>query len=453
MSDADYHYRGFISYSQKDKAFARRLHKALEQFKLPGGKKLGRFFRDDDELGSAASLGDALESAIQQSEDLIVIASPHSAQSKWVNEEVLHFKKRQDPGKQVFAVVLNGTPNARAEKDECFVPALRYKVRPDGTLIAEADEPLAPDARKETFKRLVTKIAAGLEGLPFDDLWKREKRRARTRLLVSLGVIAAITAPLAVWGAMTTNLLEARTTELESLDTATQEQNFKDAYFAALQDRQWANNTPEDYMITRAQFDDGLDILLATDANGDGYQDYFARIELLDFCGAAGCLHEIMVYDEGVYRPVHRSNGGDLQVLSTTQNGYRDLALGFGGLEQGATTYTMLRYDGTRYAAEGYTLCNGASTYCGLSTVFTDAPNGETQFMVFDRVTDAARGALTARIDPGAIYARLQPDGTLDETAPYGEYDQIVGLDKNGDYALLQVWKTTYGVTRLLPEE
>ncbi|MEL6862741.1 MAG: TIR domain-containing protein, partial [Pseudomonadota bacterium] len=398
-------------------------------------------------------LGDALESAIQASEDLIVIASPHSAQSKWVNEEVLHFKKLADPNKQVFAVVLDGTPHATSDTEECFVPALRYKIGADGSLSATADEPLAPDARKESFKRLVTKIAAGLEELPFDDLWQRQKRQARNRILASLGVIAAITAPFAIWGAMTTNLLQARTTELASLDTATQEQNFKDAYFVALQDRQWVNNTPEDYLITREQYEDGLDILLATDANGDGYQDYFARIEFIDFCGAAGCLHEIMVYDEGVYRPVHQSNGGDLQVVSTLQNGFRDLALGFGGLEQGATTYTMLRYDGTRYVPEAYALCSGASTYCGLSTVFTDEPSGETQYMVFDAVSADAQSALTERIDPGAIYARLLPDGSLDEESPYGEYDEIVGLDRSGDYALLRVWKTTYGVTRLRPEE
>jgi hypothetical protein len=48
-------YRAFISYSQRDRRQARRLHSALEAYRLPKGieaeaqpdRRLGRFFRDD----------------------------------------------------------------------------------------------------------------------------------------------------------------------------------------------------------------------------------------------------------------------------------------------------------------------------------------------------------------------------------------------------------------------
>ncbi len=91
-------YRAFISYSQRDKRHATRLHKALESYRVPKGvtasgvdkepRKLGRFFRDNEEMGAAADLGAALRGAIADSESLIVVCSPHAAQSKWVNEEV-----------------------------------------------------------------------------------------------------------------------------------------------------------------------------------------------------------------------------------------------------------------------------------------------------------------------------------------------------------------------------
>ena len=55
-------YRAFISYSRKDTKVAQRLHKALETYRVPRGvqapvdpkrRRLGRVFRDDDEMGAA----------------------------------------------------------------------------------------------------------------------------------------------------------------------------------------------------------------------------------------------------------------------------------------------------------------------------------------------------------------------------------------------------------------
>ena len=442
-------YRGFISYSQKDKRFAKRLHRALERFRLPGGKRLGRFFRDDDELGGSSSLGAALQGAIQDSEDLIVIASPNSAGSKWVNEEVIHFKRLADPGKQVFAVVVDGTPNANEAVLECFVPALRSRVSPDGQLTGEPDEPLAPDARKEPFNRLVTKLVAGLEDIPFDLLWQRQKRQARARFAVATAVIVAVTAPLAFWALNATQSLESRDQQLASLDTETQRANFNAAYYAEIADRQFAAQTPEDFLISREAFDSALGVLLASDLDGDGYNDYFARLEHIEFCGSGGCLHEILMHEEGRFRSVHRSVGGDLQVLETAQHGVRDLALGFGGLEDGTALYTMLRDDGAAYQPAAYALCDGAVSYCGLSTIFAGKPTGETLAMVFYPPQDET--VLTGKIFPDFIYASVEAAIT-GEGEPMGAgWEYLAGVDQTGRFALVHVWKGTYGVADLTP--
>ncbi|MBD1547758.1 TIR domain-containing protein [Roseibium aggregatum] len=196
----DFRYAGFISYSQKDKAWAKRIHRALERYRLPAGlpeekrkrNRLGRFFRDDDELAGAPSLGAALEGAIDDAGALIVICSPNAAQSKWVDAEVRRFKQR-GPSARVFAVIVAGRPDADNPDEQCFPPSLLSRVDADGNLTGEPDEPLAPDATKEGFPRLVTRLAAGLIGVGFDALWQRERRRRlRQKIVAGVAAVALI---------------------------------------------------------------------------------------------------------------------------------------------------------------------------------------------------------------------------------------------------------------------
>jgi hypothetical protein len=142
MSEQSKRFRAFISYSQKDKAHARRLHRALEAYRVPAGlevagvdakrRKLGRFFRDDEEMGAASDPGAALLGAIADAENLIVICSPNAAKSKWVNDEITHFK-RTGRADRIFAVIVAGAPNSE-EETECFPPALRFDGGADGVL-------------------------------------------------------------------------------------------------------------------------------------------------------------------------------------------------------------------------------------------------------------------------------------------------------------------------------
>ena len=50
-------------------------------------------FRDRDELATATNLGETLIAALEQSACQIVICSRKSAKSRWVNEEILTFKR------------------------------------------------------------------------------------------------------------------------------------------------------------------------------------------------------------------------------------------------------------------------------------------------------------------------------------------------------------------------
>jgi len=206
MAEHAKRYRAFISYSQKDKAYARRLHQALERYRLPMGveaagidaktRRLGRFFRDDEEMGATSNLGAALKGAIADAENLIVICSTNSAKSNWVNEEIIHFK-RTGRADRIFAVIFDR--GRKRDVTDYFPPALRFELGQDGDLSARPTEPLAIDLRKEKFARVLVRIVSGLTSTPFDSLWKREQRRARhARMLFGFGsacvtlVLAAI---------------------------------------------------------------------------------------------------------------------------------------------------------------------------------------------------------------------------------------------------------------------
>jgi tetratricopeptide (TPR) repeat protein len=200
-----YAYRAFISYSHRDQAFVKRLHRVLESHRLPPklvgkmtglGKiprKLGRIFRDREELPASADLGGELREAIRQSMFLIVVCSPSSARSEWVNQEILQFKREHGDGR-VLALVVDGEPHASEipgrEHEECFPPNLRYRMGADGELSDELAEPIAADIRREADgRRLATqKLVAGLTGVKLDELVKRETQRRFQRMAMLTGV-------------------------------------------------------------------------------------------------------------------------------------------------------------------------------------------------------------------------------------------------------------------------
>ena len=149
----------------------------------PIERRLGKFFRDRDELPSAGDLGLTIREALADSEALVVICSPAAAQSRWVNAEVEAFQA-SGRGDRVFCFVVDGMPGSEDQAQACFPPAL---VRPDAN--GEPHEPLAADARAQGDgrDRAFLKLVAGLLGVGYDALAQREAQR-RTR---KLAIVAA----------------------------------------------------------------------------------------------------------------------------------------------------------------------------------------------------------------------------------------------------------------------
>jgi WD40 repeat protein len=201
-----YKYDAFISYrhSEPDKTIAERLHRMLETFKVPKAiikkgsqKRVGRVFRDRDELPTSSNLADNIQSALTDSEHLIVICSPRTPQSQWVLKEVETFSALHGHDR-ILALLIEGEPM------ESFPEALRYVkkqvIREDGTLseIVTEIEPLAADIRdkslagmKKKLKVEILRLLAPILNCRFDDLKQRHRERLVKRILtisISLSV-------------------------------------------------------------------------------------------------------------------------------------------------------------------------------------------------------------------------------------------------------------------------
>ncbi len=193
-------YDAFISYrhSELDMEIAKKVHTALETYRIPkavrdktGKMKMGRVFRDQEELPIGSDLDDNISEALKGSEYLIVICSPRTPESYWVCKEIETFIELHDRN-HILAVLIEGEP------DESFPPQLLTDN--DGNPV----EPLAADVRgadkkerSKKFKTEILRLAAPIIGCTYDDLRQRHRERIIRR---NIAVISSAAAVLALAG-------------------------------------------------------------------------------------------------------------------------------------------------------------------------------------------------------------------------------------------------------------
>lgn len=213
-------YKAFISYSHADSEWAEWLLNGLERYKVPRklvGKKtdkglvpanLSPIFRDRDELPAAGKMTERLFEALAQSEFLLVICSPRSAQSKLVNKEIAEFKRLHGDD-HILCMIVDGSPFSGDASRECFPEALLHHFHTDGMKAGLSAEGLAADVRPEGDGRQMglNKIIAGLLGVGLNDIVQRETQR-RNRKLFAGAVVAATS--VAVMGGLTYNAMTAQ---------------------------------------------------------------------------------------------------------------------------------------------------------------------------------------------------------------------------------------------------
>lgn len=198
-------YRAFLSYRAADARQAEWLHRKLEEYVVPRAlvgtpgahgvvpRRLGRVFRDRDEARSAERIENAIAGELSQSQQLIVLCTPNAvAPGSWVPREIALFRECRAGG-AIHAAIGSGAPPA------CFPPAL-LTTTDDG----RTEAPLAADLRPlkeggaDGEQRGLIRLIAGLLGIGFDDLWRREQRRKRIRRIATALEAAAIAVSVAV---------------------------------------------------------------------------------------------------------------------------------------------------------------------------------------------------------------------------------------------------------------
>lgn len=193
-------YCAFISYRHKelDKYVAKRIHTMIERYTVPGemreawgDKKLGKVFRDEEELPVSSNLTDSICTALDHTQYLIVICTPDTPESIWVEREIKYFLEHHDRS-HVVAVLAEGTP------DTSFPKWLTTTYDADGNETGKI-EPLAANLtdvnnkfQKSRMKKEAVRLYAAIMGCPFDSLWQREKRQKVNRMLALVSVLAAV---------------------------------------------------------------------------------------------------------------------------------------------------------------------------------------------------------------------------------------------------------------------
>lgn len=211
-------YYAFISYQREDEQWAKWLQHKLEHYRLPSNlngrtdlpREIRPVFRDTSEL-NPGNLPQQIHDALAASKHLIVVCSPRSASSLWVNLEVEEFIK-MGKGDCIIPFIVDGRPFADDPSEECFPPAIRDLPKEQELLGANVNE-MGRDAA-------AVKTVAQMFGVRFDSLWKRYEREQKRKwalviaavalfVLAVLGVAAYILRQNAVISKSRAELLEA----------------------------------------------------------------------------------------------------------------------------------------------------------------------------------------------------------------------------------------------------
>jgi len=251
-------YLAFISYRhsdnlEMDRKWASWLHTQLEAYEIPAElvgttnvrgdaipEQIYPVFRDETSLAADSNLERSISQALDRSRTLLVLCSPGAAESRYVGEEILHFK-RMNRSDHILAVVIDGEPNDLIAEsrgaEQCFPDALRFHLNEKGQLDPDSpSEPIAADFRlpdgsqgytnpdtyrhelekngvssREARKRAAEyetrmnmsrlKIISGILGVPLERLSERDKlyQLAKARLAAKrFRLIASVMALLAI---------------------------------------------------------------------------------------------------------------------------------------------------------------------------------------------------------------------------------------------------------------
>jgi YD repeat-containing protein len=199
-TDRPFKYFAFISYSHHDEKFARWLQRKIETFRLPNKyrkqlsgfpKKIYPIFRDETDL-LPAGLEEKLKAELDSSQYLILICSPHSAKSKYVNLEVEYFLQKRS-AENIIPIIIDGHVGTSNDELNCFCPAL-----PSGEQVKNAVN-INPYGRYYALQIVLATLTRQnfQEFKSRCDIWNKKKRIALSTIISALIILTGISSYMA----------------------------------------------------------------------------------------------------------------------------------------------------------------------------------------------------------------------------------------------------------------
>jgi len=193
--ETNYKYFAFISFQSADAKDAIRLQHAIESYRLPAvlckqanvPRRVKPLYCYLNDMHAGEELMLELKSRMEQSRYLIVVCSPRSAHSVYVNSGIDYFISlgRRD---SIIPVIVDGVPYSNDPRTECFPEALKrhFPKHADplqdhsilGINIREAGV-----SRRKAYGRAMLMVVARMLQLDFDGLLLRDKQRRRKRTI------------------------------------------------------------------------------------------------------------------------------------------------------------------------------------------------------------------------------------------------------------------------------
>lgn len=203
--EQEYKFFAFISYSSHDYKWGKRIQEKLEHYRMPttlcskyGWKRKPMkpvFFAPTDI--QPGDLTEELKERLKASRNLIVVCSPHSAQSEWVGKEIAYFHQLGRTQRIQFFIV-DGVPHSGNPESECFNPIIKTLGLPEilGANIHERIYRLSWLNKERAYVQLITKLLR----VEFDSIWRRHRRMLIRQIVMwIIGVIAILISLIIVW--------------------------------------------------------------------------------------------------------------------------------------------------------------------------------------------------------------------------------------------------------------
>ena len=202
MAQQKYEYYGFISYNRRDRKEAVRIQQQLERYRLPASLRKERpdlpehvspiFLDQSDLVAHDGGLEQSLLDQLDKSEYLIVLCSPNSAHSSWVNAEIEHFIETGRIS-HIIPVIISGESHAQDPANECYPPALRD--------LSGSDKLLSIRMENHGQNGVLLRLIATILHLRLDDLEARDAayRKRRKLIFAAAALILMIITAAAVW--------------------------------------------------------------------------------------------------------------------------------------------------------------------------------------------------------------------------------------------------------------